>query len=137
MIQARPQNSGSVLLEALLTIVILSVGLTFIIQALSSSLRTMSLITNYSTALLLAENKMFTVMQKGFITGPLQEIESFSEPHTQYRYELDVRKGSSSPTEKKNEINLQVVWGSGLKEKNLLLTTYFFDTPHEPPSVQP
>ncbi|OGX23961.1 MAG: hypothetical protein A2787_02520 [Omnitrophica WOR_2 bacterium RIFCSPHIGHO2_01_FULL_48_9] len=133
MIFSRHSKSGSILVEALLTIVILSVGLVYIIQALTSSLRTVSLTKDYSTAVALSENKMFDLLRKGFIKAPLEETKNFSKPYDGYRYRLDVKKVSpASAEEKRNTIVLQVFWGSGSKERNISLTTYLLEMPDDP-----
>ena len=61
------QKRGSFLVEVLLTVVILSVSLTIIIQSLVSSLRAISYSANYSSAILSAENKMFELLQQAHL----------------------------------------------------------------------
>ena len=132
MVKLCPRKHGSILIEALLTIIILSVGLTVIIQSLTSSLRTLGLVANYSTAILLGENKIFDFIQKGFIKASFKEEKNFSEGSAAYRYQLDVHKIPQAPaTDKKNEVVLAVSWGAGSKEKSIALTTYLFDESHE------
>lgn len=119
---------GSILIEVLLTVVILGIGLTAIIQAMNTSVRAVYHTTGYTTAVLLAENTMFEHLSKGFVRAGFREDKKFSPPYTAYRYRLETRNVSEKASAgKMNEVTLSVLWGSEKKEKKLTLVTYLFD----------
>ncbi len=121
-------RKGSILVEVLLTVVILAVGLTAIIQAMNTSVRGVYHTTGYTTAVLLAENTMFSYVSKGFVRSGLSEDTKFSPPYTAYRYHLQTHNVSDEGSSgKKNEVTLTVLWGREGKEKKLALVTYLFD----------
>ena len=121
-------RKGSILVEVLLTVVILSVGLTAIIQAMNTSVRGVYHTTGYTTAVLLAENTMFAHLSKGFVRAGFQETKNFAPPYSAYRYYLQARNAPDEGSAgKKNEVTLTVLWGRENKEKKLNLVTYLFD----------
>lgn len=116
-------QKGSLLVEVLLAIVILSTVLTVIIQAMISSLRANDYASGYTKAGFLLENKMFDLIRKGTISSGASDEGSFPEPDNQYRYAFKV----SSPDEQANDIfrvELKVNWESGKKKNSLALETY-------------
>ena len=59
---SKKNRRGSILLEALLSVVILSVSMTVIIQSMTSSLRAMEYSANYTMAIVLLENKIIDLI---------------------------------------------------------------------------
>ena len=116
---------GTLLIEALLTLVILTVSVTVMIYSLSQGLRATVFCRDYTKAALLAENKMFELLAKRSLTAPLQEDGKFS-PDENFAYSLEVKKlFPADPLSQIQESNLKITWLSGMKEKDLTLATYF------------
>lgn len=120
-------RKGSLLIEALLSVVVLSVGITMIIQAMTSSLRAATYSTEYTKALILLENKMFELIQKGIIQTGKNEKESFPAPYEKYESNLITKKASAENASELNEVLLEILWRSGRKNNRIQLTTYLFD----------
>jgi hypothetical protein len=122
-------NRGSLLLEVLLAIVILSTSLTLIIQSFVSSLRAMVYSGDYSTAAFLLDTKMFDVLHGQFVqSGQGEGV--FPEPFGKYRYEMKIQRVESDDLQNMiNEINIDIIWSSGKKEKRISAVTYILDLP--------
>lgn len=116
---------GSLLLEALLAVVILSVSFTFIIQSLMASLRANIYSGEYIQASLYLENKLNTILQKGFIesnkneTGGLDKKGRFS-----YRIQTEIFEQD----EDLNLVQLSAEWQHGSKKNKFVLETLLFAT---------
>ena len=123
---------GSLLMESLLSIVILSVSLTLIIQSLTSSLRSVVYSAEYTNAVMLLENKMFEIIKQGFIQKDLRQEEQLSEPNERYKILLETGNVvSGNLPSSMNEIKLSIVWNSGRRTNNISLVTYLFDLSNE------
>jgi len=118
------KRKGSLLLEALLSIVILSVSITLIIQAMTASLRAMRVISEYGEGLVLLENKMTEVI-KGYMLGEnlnIAETSISSDEKYQYTFEIDPRDEEGLGD--LDAVNLNISWKTGRKESNVTLETY-------------
>ena len=108
---------GSLLLEALLVIVILSVGLTFIIQSLSSSLRALSFSKSYAQAAFLIDHKLSEILLKKSTVSNFQESGNFESPFNEFRYQVSTAPvnllADESNPNTLNQVNLTVSWQSG------------------------
>jgi len=119
------ERRGSFLIEVLLTIVILSVGLTLIVQSMISGARAMARNSQYTAALLLAENKIFEFLNDAPGETARQEGQ-FPEPFSQYAYLLDIPEaGQREKGLKIREVDLKVGWGVRGGQKSISLATYF------------
>lgn len=124
-----PQKQGSLLVEALLSVVILSVSLTLIIEGMTTSLRSTVYISDYTTALLLLENKMFDLIQKGYVEANLQEEQEFPSPFERFKSRLitlplDDQSGGSI-----NQLKLSLDWTSGRRNNHVSIESYLFNIP--------
>ena len=127
----RKSKRGSLLLEALVVIVILSAGLTVIIQSLLSCLHAVAYGADFSRAAFLADNKMFNVLVvKNSDTG-LSEEGTFSSPFEGYRYEIqeDAKKKEDGETveDPLRKVRLTISWPSGRGDRDILVETYISD----------
>lgn len=121
---------GSLLVEALLTISILSIGLTVIIRSLVSSLRATAYSADYSLAVILLENEMSDLRQKGFIKDSVDMEDIFPEPYEKFFYRLETKKAAGEFTSGSlNEVKLTVFWRSGPKERSISAVTYLPQPP--------
>ena len=146
-------KKGSLLLEALLSVVILSVSLTVIIQSLTTSLRAVTYSSDYTTALFLIDNKMFDLIRKGFIEKDLNEEGQFPQPFDKFQYTVKAEGGQVHKTmmgkkTKKNvtittgeiaegetniinKVNLTIQWGSDKRKNSISVDTYLLSLADE------
>ena len=124
------RNRGSVLIEALLTVSILAIGLTVVIQSFLSSLRANVSVRDYSIAMILLESKMSELLLNGFIDDNVIKEESFMAPYQKFRYQLQTHTANLTTTNADlNEVQLKVSWLSGHKRNSIPATTYLFKVP--------
>ena len=117
-------RKGSILLEALLSTVILSVSITIIIQSMTASLRAAKYSSDYTAALLLMDNKMSSLMSGGSIESGMREEKNFNEHDQRYGYLLTTKNFDDNEHEYLNEIDVQVFWKSGRKKNRIFFKTY-------------
>ena len=122
-------RKGSVLLEALLSVVILSVGITVIVQSMTASLRASMVSSDYSKAMYLLDNKMTEYVQ-ALSTGHIfSEENKFSEPFDKFSYSLKADPLDDKPN--LNKIHLEVDWKNQNIEKTIALETYLIKPKEE------
>ena len=121
----KKKKVGALLIEVLLTITVMTGGLVLIIQSFTASLRASVHMSAYSTATLLANNKMTGLFEEGSVKDGLSETNSFPKPYEEFQYQLrtkNIRKGSELGFY--DEVTLAVSWLSGKNERQILLTTF-------------
>ena len=126
-IMSKSNDRGTLLLEVLLVIVILSVGLTLIIQSMVASLRAVVYSADYSMAMILAEDKMFDLLKTRSVDANFQEEGDFSKPSERFHYQIKaepVKSVDKEATGQLNEVTLEVSWLSGGNRKSMSLVTY-------------
>ena len=116
-------NKGILLMEALLAVVILSVGIVAIIQSLLSSLRSVVFHGNYTQAALLTDNKMFDLLEKRGVNDSTAESDHFPAPFDNFDYQVEAVPEEQNPAIEQVSVNIS--WGSK-KGKNFKATTYLF-----------
>ncbi|MCA9408174.1 MAG: hypothetical protein H6755_03280 [Candidatus Omnitrophica bacterium] len=118
-------ESGSVLLEALLATVILSVSITIIIQSLTSSLRAAQYSSQYTEGLILIDDQLTEYFQEGVVESDLNENGNLAAPYEKYQY-----KASTEPAEEFGEniniLDYQLNWQSGRRKNNIKVQTLLF-----------
>ena len=123
-------RKGFLLVEVLLTILILSVGLTAVISSYVAAWRATIYSSDYSFATLLLSNTMSNLLQRRFIEAGLNETGVFAEPYEKFGYTLTTHTiADGNETGLLNEVAVTVSWASGAKEKNITATTYLFNIP--------
>ena len=128
----RLQNrKGFVLIEALLGIIILSVSVSLILQAMATSFKASVYSSGYTTALMLLENKASHLILQKFIQTGLKENQSFDYPFQHYQYTLETMPYSGDEQNKINMVRLSVGWSSTQKHKQVNLETFLFNLPDE------
>ena len=128
----RLQNrKGFVLIEALLGIIILSVSISLILQAMATSFKASVYSSGYTTALMLLENKASQLILQKFIQTGLKEDQSFDYPFQHYQYTLQTSPYSGDEESKINTVRLSVGWSSTQKHKQVNLETFLFNLPDE------
>ena len=84
-------RSGLLLLEAVLSAVVIAVGLVGVSQGLGSQLRALETVEAYETLMSLAHNQL-TELEQFKLARPAQPIARsgvFAAPHQQYRWAID------------------------------------------------
>ena len=125
------KKRGIILAEALLTIIILSIGLVAIIQSYLSSYRASILTKDYVLATMLLQNKMYEIMQLSSIKAEEKEDGDFPEPFERFHYSLE----SHAVTDREflkdiNQLTLKVSWTAGRKKNNIETATFLLsETP--------
>ena len=126
LIKRLHKQQGSLLLEVLMAIVILSIGLTFIIQSQSSSLRALNYGSNYSHAAFLIDNKLSEILLNKIIDKNFHDSGNFNSPFQAFHFEI-----STSPitwpddetfSETVSQIKLNLTWPNGTKTQDISTT---------------
>lgn len=122
--QKKSVKKGSVLIEALLSVVILSVSITFIIQSMMASLRATMYVGDYTTAIFLMENKMTELLQKKYTQAPLTETGTVSDQLKDYQYSVKAESIDASEEHGVDDVQVEMFWQSGKKENRITVNTY-------------
>jgi prepilin-type N-terminal cleavage/methylation domain-containing protein len=117
------RNGGFTLLEILVSLALLGIAITVILQLFSSNLRALSVSQNYVSAAIRAEAKMRDILEDTDLSE-----ESWSEVTDEgYKFDASVTETLEERTENLQvrmlEINLTVQWSEGSKMKYLTLKT--------------
>ncbi|MCA9404959.1 MAG: hypothetical protein KC684_00330 [Candidatus Omnitrophica bacterium] len=130
-IRKRKKRAGSLLIEALLAVVILSVSVTIVVQSITSSMRATVYVSDYTQALILAEETMFDVMEGQFIPAGLSEEGTYSQPYDHFNYILKTEKSDIPDQKNINDVELTVTWKKRAKTNTFKIRTYLFNVPDE------
>jgi len=124
-------SNGSVLIEAILSVVILSTGLTLIVRSMATAVKGEQRMAEYATAIVLADNVMFEVLRKGKTDALLSQSAEFEEPFARFRYELNTSALSYPQYEEGavNEVRLHL-FKSPADEQVVAVTTHLPDSSH-------
>ena len=112
------KSKGSILLEALLSVVILSVSITLVIQSLTSSLRATKYGSQYTQASFMLDNHMIELLNQG-----VQKQEATSQEGFSFITEHSNPENIENPFIEYIQADIQ--WSLGSKEKRLIVVTYF------------
>ena len=122
--------TGSVLLEALLSVVIMAVGLTAVMQSLTMSYKAALINKDYLQAILLAENHLALVVSgKGADEG--LNSDDIPEADARFEYEQSEKPANLSTEKLLSEFNLNVAWTTSHQKNQLPVTTLLFTPPDE------
>ncbi len=118
-------KSGFILAEVILTVIILSVGLTAIIQSYLMGLRAYVMNKDYAIATSLLDNKLYELMQEGPLEDGKKEEEHFQEPYDNFKYTLESHAVKNDDRfQGLSEVRLTVSWMTGHKNNQILVTTF-------------
>lgn len=121
----KKKNKGLLLFEVMLTLVILSIGLTLILHSFSTSLNASKIAHNYTLAALLIEDKMWDLENKGAVSSNLNEEGQFPEPNQKFNWRVETKdKPVQGQSGKLNEVKLTVWWKEGRRKGSVFATTY-------------
>ena len=118
------RSQGFTLMEVLVSLAIMGIAVTYVIQLFSVNLGSISASEKYSAAVLRAESRMRQILDD----DPAEEKSWSEETDDGYRMDLTVSEVLPDRTEnlqiKLIEIDLTVHWQQGSKEKTLTLSTF-------------
>lgn len=118
----RTRARGFLLLETLLTVLILTVGLTLVVRSFSGSIASMGISHDYTRAMLLLEEKMWELEVAGAITPGLSSGRFEDADHiVAFRWEL--LASSCTPLDL-CETTLTVSWTRGGRSRAVSVVTY-------------
>lgn len=123
-LSARRKNSGVLLLEVLITVSLLGVGLTVILQAFSASIGAIRTAQQYTRAAFLAEDKLSQIKQEALQGDDIaagQESGEFSEENKDFSWESEINPLEDTSL---NEAKITVSWQQKDRENEVFLTTY-------------
>ena len=118
---------GSLLIEVLVSVVILSTALTFIIQSMTASLRAIQYGAGYTTAIILLDNQMCDLLRKGTSRPGSRETKSLAGPAGSpdvYRYSMRAGHWDDAADKGINQLDAAVAWRSGKKDNQITVTTF-------------
>jgi len=130
------KNKGFTLIEVSIAVAILGVGLTVLIELFSGGLRLGRASEEYTKAVNYARSKMEEIAVKPIIKEGSEEGE-FDET---YRWQVDVKKVEILPVENKPDfkppaqffqVQINIIWKSGSKEKSTRIESYRTIKPEE------
>lgn len=110
-----------------MAVVIMAVSLTLIIQSMTSALRTIQYSGDFTTALLILENKMFELLYRGDIEAGKEESGSILTGGRTYTFNLTTRFLTDSIHQGLNDVEVSLLWNSGKRKNKILLETYLFN----------
>ena len=123
----RKSKKGSLLLEVLLSVIILSTSLTMIIQAMTSSLRAMTYSAQYVKIANVLENEMVNLIYMNLKGVPLPEVNGDAQTEKQYEVFSQSEFLNDSFQEHIQNVRLSVSWPSKRRNNQISINTYFIE----------
>ena len=124
---------AAVLVEAVVSIVILAVTATVLIEALTGAFKNTTLNADYAKGLLLLDNQMSQLTRTAFLEKDLGPSRSFPPPYDRFEYSEKTTASALDPSGELREVHLQLSWKSGRKENEITLTTCLLKSPESQP----
>ena len=115
---------GIVLLEVLVAVAILGTGLTWVIRSYLSSLRASAATSDYTLAMILAENKMQEIIKDNVSTETMDSDEEFAPPFERFRWQVETQSVEAADRPPLEQVRLSLKWQTGTKDNEMVLTTY-------------
>lgn len=131
-------KQGSILIEAILAVVILSLFLTTVIRSFLVSITATVYSANYTKAIFLAESKIFDYIVYPFLDTSIQDEGNFHAPFENYKYDVTSDQITRDNIEAQmawqegepievSEINMDISWPSGSNEQKISLLMYLLN----------
>lgn len=116
----RNRIQGFLLIEVLVTVAMLAFSLVYISRAFTNCLRAMSQIANYTTAINLAEEKIFQLQSEAKPEITFTEEGVFADAPN-FNYKLEAKKLEDLEL---SELYLQVNWKEGRRTGSFEISSY-------------
>jgi len=123
----RKSKKGSLLLEVLLSIMILSTSVTIIIQAMTSSLRAMVYSAQYAKVANVLENEMVDLIFMNLRGEALARVKGNMPTEEQYKILTQSEVLNDSFHEHIQDVRLTVSWSSKRRNNQININTYFIE----------
>lgn len=121
-------NKGFLLVEVLVTVVILSVGLTLIARSLMTGINSLEVIKQYTTGYSLLEDKLWYLENKYFIDAGLKLEEKLSQPYQDFKYTLETENiKDESGKGLLNKVLVSVNWPTKNNRREIAIVTYLLN----------
>ena len=117
-------RKGSILIEALAAVVIISISLTLIMQSFAGNFRATVLHQDYAKALVLLENRLdqsAVVTAADLVANPDAHC---PEPMERFNCKAKLSDLNDATFEGLKRLDMTVAWPSGKKDKELSVTTF-------------
>ena len=113
------------LVEALITIVVLSTGLVLITRSFMMSLKAIDVIAQYEKARGLIEEKLCDLEIEGAIDSGISVEENFSEPYEEFTYTVETENiDEDNQDGTLNNVVVYVSWPSGQEKRQISVATF-------------
>lgn len=121
---------ASILMEALLTVAILSVSLTVIVQGIMAAYRASRMGWRYSEAALALDSAMTERIFRGGVASGIDETGDLEKPFQSYDYRLVSSPAflNQSINPRLNDVVLSVAWQDGAKAHSISAQTFLFNS---------
>jgi Tfp pilus assembly protein PilE len=120
-------HQGSFLIEVLISVMILSVGLTSVVRSYVTSLKALVYAQEYTIAAFLLENRLTRFVQQGYVDLNLNQRDSFDSPYENFSYRATAKKVEGREgMDALAQLMIEVTWESGVKERSLSASTYLY-----------
>ncbi len=115
-------SRGALLLEVLLTVLVMSIGLTVTSQAFMTHLRAVRTVREYSRAALWMDRQMTGVLRQAAAGQAVQPLDAVPLKRGQAR--LDEEPLEKTDGAVLTKVRLAVLWGGGRAQRSMELETY-------------
>lgn len=122
-------QAGFMLAEAMISIAVVGICLSLIVESLYQSYKALVLNEQYAQALVLMNNTMGQVLHNDAIAAAIEANGSFDAPFEQFHF--DVQTQSLPEQEAFQEVSVRVQWPSGSRERQMVFNTLLLR--HETP----
>ena len=121
-----PKNkAGFLLFEIIVTVVIISSVLIVIQRAFMMSLKAIASAKDHTEAMLLLEEKLWDLENKGAIESDITEESNFPEPYDKFSFRLETKNIPEDDEEGLfNKVKLSVSWQERKRKGNIPILTY-------------
>lgn len=116
------KNSGFLLIEVLVSVVVITVGLIYIVHSFSVSTRAIGTSRDYIKALTLLEEKLWELEAAGEVEEG--EDEDYFGDERVFAWELEAETEDEPPV---NKTRLTVLWPERKRKQKISVTTYLWD----------
>lgn len=118
------------LVEVLITVVVLSVGLTLIARSMITSLSALDIISQYAEGNSLVEDKIWELENRGSIQPDVKIEENFPEPFENFVYTIET-ENLLDKEDLLTKVSLSVVWPTKRDKREISLVTYLINEDNE------
>ena len=121
--------AGVVLLEAVVSVVILAVSMTVLIESLTAAYKATVINATYIQALNLLENQMSLLTRTPFLESELSPSRRFPPPNDNFEYTEEAAQSPLDPSGQLQDLKISLKWKTGSKENKISMTTSLLKSP--------